>query len=444
MYEQHIEAERTSQDQTSQQQPQQNQNLNSQNQVLQAGPLPNLQLPAARIRAQGGAIIAHAQGTPRQVPRGVGQNGEPMSGGAMSLQPNAALQAQMNVAKQQVLAAQHNQMLQQQQQQRDIASASSPASMHGTPLLRNEAGLPMVRGSTPNRVGSLQGGRPGVRASPNVTNAAPMGTSGLSLPPQMNMQQPNSTLAAQQLQHNQLQAQLQLAQVANAARAALQAYPGQGQGPPTNMTGPVPMNLPPGGQGLPPNGSAALPPQHMPNAGNFIPINTIEPTTIHNLIIPDVLTETALRPPEPAKFIGFTRASRLSLSNGLGASPSMAMPVYSARPPNIETLTAILNGRNGRNQALKGTLFDKPMNLDAKEDREQQGEMDQKVVLDDEDVNMSEPEKNSQASLDEVEEETMIHPRVKRRKLAQVAKLTKRDLTLSEGSEEVCSFFHRV
>jgi len=269
--------------------------------------------------------------------------------------------------------------------------------------------------------------------------------------------QNNTNNLAQQQQHQQqqqrmqqnmqpgLQAQLQLAQVANNARAQLQAnYHSQmqignapGTGLPTNMQG-LPGNIGPGPPasipaGLPHPGQLPLAPPVFPPQ----PIN-ITPTEIRSLIIPDTMTETAYVPPKPARFLDYVRPSRLSLSNGLGANHSMAMPVYSARPPILEELAAMFKTKSGRGHALKGTLFDKSSSLDGDEDRDEP-KNSERVLVEEEDVNMSEPEKRSpgQVSVDEVEEETTIHPRVKRRKLCDVAKLAKRDLTISEGSEEV-------
>jgi len=249
----------------------------------------------------------------------------------------------------------------------------------------------------------------------------------------------------QQNMQSGLQAQLQLAQVANNARAQLQAnYHSQMQignapvtGLPANIQG-LPGSI---GPGPPANLSVALSHQGQlpPAAPIFVPqpIN-ITPTEIRSLIIPDTMTETAYVPPKPARFLDYVRPSRLSLSNGLGANHSMAMPVYSARPPILEELAAMFKTKNGRGHALKGTLFDKSSSLDGDEDKDEP-KASEKALVEEEDVNMSEPEKRSpgQVSVDEVEEETTIHPRVKRRKLCDVAKLAKRDLTISEGSEEV-------
>ena len=252
-----------------------------------------------------------------------------------------------------------------------------------------------------------------------------------------------------QQQRMQAQAQLQLAQVANNARAQLQAnYHSQTQNLNANQAGLAPhIHGPPGG--IPPGVPANLMPgvphpgQIPPNIANFIaqPVIHITPTDIRSLIIPDILTETANSAPKPAKFLDYVRPSRLSLSNGLGANHSMAMPVYSARPPALEQLSALLKGKNGRTAALKGTLFDKAFSAEPEEEKEDPKVDDRPAieVVEEENEHRSEVGKRSpgQMSVDEVEEETTIHPRVKRRKLCDVAKLAKRDLTISEGSEEV-------
>jgi hypothetical protein len=259
--------------------------------------------------------------------------------------------------------------------------------------------------------------------------------------------QANNHMSQQRMQPG-LQAQLQLAQVANNARAQLQAnYHSQNQNLNANQAGLVPnLHGVPGG--IPPGVPAHMPPgiphpAQLPlNGTNFIPQPVIiTPTDIRSLIIPDILTETAWSAPKPAKFLDFVRPSRLSLSNGLGANHSMAMPVYSARPPALEQLSASLKNKSGRTAALRGTLFDKAFSADPEDEREEQKAEERAAIeaADDDDDTRSEVEKRSpgQMSVDEVEEETTIHPRVKRRKLCDVAKLAKRDLTISEGSEEV-------
>ena len=132
----------------------------------------NLQLPAGRQRAQAPGT-GNVQGPNRVGPPGQGSTG-------MNLQPNAALQAQMNAAQQAVLASQL-QAQNQLAQQREMVAASSPASMHGTPILQHD-GLPGARGGTPGRVGSLQGGRP-VRGSPNIANATTVSIAPYPSPP---------------------------------------------------------------------------------------------------------------------------------------------------------------------------------------------------------------------------------------------------------------------
>lgn len=263
--------------------------------------------------------------------------------------------------------------------------------------------------------------------------------------------QANSQMAQQRMQAG-LQAQLQLAQVANNARAQLQAnYHSQNQNLNTNQAGLVP-NLHGVPTGIPLGVPANMPPgpphpnQLPPNVPSFVPQPVIiTPTDIRSLIIPDILTETAWSAPKPAKFLDFVRPSRLSLSNGLGANHSMAMPVYSARPPALDQLSATLKNKSGRAAALKGTLFDKAFSADPEDEKEEQ-KADERAALeaadDDDDEARGEIGKRSpgQMSVDEVEEETTIHPRVKRRKLGDVAKLAKRDLTISEGSEEVSLF----
>jgi hypothetical protein len=166
MYEQHIEDEEQQHMQQLAAQAHQNANSQLAGQGLPIGqstPVMNLQLPANRQRSQGSGLLNNQQGGARLGPGG-------QAGTSMNLQPNAALQAQMNVAQQQALAAQV-QAQSQLAQQREAAAVSSPASMQGTPHLHNDSGLPSTHVGTPGRVGSLQGGRI-VRGSPNVTNAS--------------------------------------------------------------------------------------------------------------------------------------------------------------------------------------------------------------------------------------------------------------------------------
>jgi hypothetical protein len=173
MYEQHVADEQNMQGQL-QQRAGQGQDATAQPVPVsqQPGGAMNLQLPAGRQRAQAPGT-GNVQGPNRVGPPGQGSTG-------MNLQPNAALQAQMNAAQQAVLASQL-QAQNQLAQQREMAAASSPASMHGTPILQHD-GLPGARGGTPGRVGSLQGGRP-VRGSPNVANATTVSLAPYPSPP---------------------------------------------------------------------------------------------------------------------------------------------------------------------------------------------------------------------------------------------------------------------
>lgn len=380
----------------------------------------------------------------------------------MNLLPPAALQAQMNAAQQQALQAQ----IQLAQQQREMAAASSPASMQGTPIMHNETNLPGARGGTPARVGSLQAGRSGVRPSPNVNHAStvsfsllvPCQSARLADTPIIQVPMPNQANNGMTKQQ-QLQQELRMAQIQNNARAQLQAtYQSQNQiqnqNPNLNQIADqanLVANMQRQQGGMPPGVHGNLPPgvQHpgqiAPNGAHYAPqpVVDITPTDIRSLIIPDILTETAWSAPKPARFLDYVRPSRLSLSNGLGANHSMAMPVYSARPPALEQLSASLKIKTGRTAALKGTLFDKAFSGDPEDEKEEQRAEERAAIerAEEEEQHQSEVGKRSpgQMSVDEVEEETTIHPRVKRRKLCDVAKLAKRDLTITEGSEEVSS-----
>jgi len=170
MYEQYLEEEHAAQEQQQLHQQMIAQAQNAANQLAnqgapvgQPGPVMNLQLPVNRQRPQGPNLAL--------VPQGPARNGSAghLGPGLNPLQPNGALQAQLTTAQQQVLATQiQNQS--QNAQQREIAAASSPASMQGTPIMHNDSGMTNTRGVTPARVGSLQGGRT-IRGSPNIVNA---------------------------------------------------------------------------------------------------------------------------------------------------------------------------------------------------------------------------------------------------------------------------------
>jgi len=170
MYEQYLEEEHAAQEQQQLHQQMIAQAQNAVNQMVnqgapvgQPGPVMNLQLPVKRQRPQGPNPALEPQG-----PLRTGSAGQ--LGPGIDPQPNGALQTQLTTVQQQVLAAQIQQNQSQIAQQRDIAAASSPASMQGTPTMHNDPGMSKTRGGTPARVGSLQGGRT-IRNSPNVVNA---------------------------------------------------------------------------------------------------------------------------------------------------------------------------------------------------------------------------------------------------------------------------------
>ena len=124
----------------------------------------------------------------------------------------------------------------------------------------------------------------------------------------------------------------------------------------------------------------------------------------------------------------------------------------------------MLQQRIGKASGFEGTLFDKPASSTAAaatttaatvDAVDEEGEESSVVKVEqdaaaaavataademDEDAEMHDVDKQSppsQISIEEVEDQVIVHPRVKRRKLAHVAKLAKRDLTIDEGSEEV-------